>query len=133
MNTKKMMASLLAGAATLVGTILPTPALASNNNQALNMMAMQMYMQQQANAQQQTILAQEQAQATYNAAQAAWAANTVPQTTVAYYAPQPYCAAPVYNQPVYAPVVRPVFNAIDHIAHDLNRDFGNHVEFRGRR
>ena len=51
--------SLLVGTAALIGTALPTPALARNdNNAALNQMAMQMYMQQQANAQNQAILAQ---------------------------------------------------------------------------
>jgi len=35
-------------------------------------MAMQMYMQQQANTQTQALLAQQQAQANYAAAQAAW-------------------------------------------------------------
>jgi len=124
MINKKMMTSLLIGAATLIGTALPTPALANNNNAALNMMAMQMYMQQQANAQQQTILAQQQANANYAAAQAAWAANTVQPTTqtVVSYAPAQY----------YAPAPQVVYNNFHPQNHDFHRDNGIHNEGRRR-
>lgn len=122
MINKKLMASILVGAATLMSTALPTPALAKGSaaqNAALDMMAMQIYMQQQANAQNQAILAQEQAQANYNAAQAAWtAANSYPvQTVVSYAAPTPvYVAA--------APIVY-------HVNHEFRHDFGH--DFRAFR
>jgi hypothetical protein len=113
MLNKRFFTSLVVGAAALIGTSIPTPALANNNNAALNMMAMQMYMQQQANAQTQAILAQQQAQANYAAAQAAWAANTIPQTQVSYMTPQPvYVQSP---QVVY----------VNHAFHG-----GYHHEFR---
>jgi len=74
---------------------------------------MQMYMQQQANTQTQALLAQQQAQANYAAAQAAWAANTIPQTQVSYVTPQP-----VYVQNPQVVYVNHGFRG------------GNHHEFR---
>lgn len=70
--------NLIAGlfvAAILAGAVIPTPALArNNNNAALNALAMQMYVQQQQTQQQEALLAQQQAAAQQAYAQANWQA-----------------------------------------------------------
>ncbi len=98
-STKSMMSSLI-GAAILISTALPTPALAKNSaaqNAALDQMALQMYIQQNSNVQTQAILAQQQALANYNAAQAAWATqHYTPVTNVNYVYPNSYVNGSVY-------------------------------------
>ncbi len=73
----KLMAGILVGAVAFVS--MASPALAKDpNGYAANQMAMQMWMNQQANNQQNAAYAQQQANDNYNAAQYAWATRTVP-------------------------------------------------------
>jgi hypothetical protein len=94
MISSKAAMSILIGAATLLGTMLPVPALAKNTaaqNAALDQMAMQMYLQQQANTQNQALLSQQQAQANLNAGNSTWAAQQYwPVTGVNYAYQNPY-------------------------------------------
>ncbi len=78
MFKKVLMASLLVGAVALVSTASPAQA-KDPNGYAANQMAMQMWMSQQANQQQNAVYAQQKANDDYYAAQNAWATRTVPQ------------------------------------------------------
>ncbi len=77
MISKKLTLSLLAGAFAITSAC--APAFPKDpNGYAANQMAMQMWMNQQANNQQQAYWNQQQAINNYYAAQNAWAQNTVP-------------------------------------------------------